>query len=56
VVWRVFNVEMIFYSSGGWELGGPERVACGGGADSVLQFQLKRGGDGTKRCRKMKQR
>jgi hypothetical protein len=30
-------------------------VRCGG-ADLMLRFQLERGGDGTKRCRKMKQR
>jgi hypothetical protein len=35
---------------------GPGRVACGGGADSMLQFQLERGGDRTKRCQKMKWR
>jgi hypothetical protein len=33
-----------------------ERVAGGGGADSMLQFRLERGGDGTKRCRNMKWR
>jgi hypothetical protein len=32
------------------------RVAYDGGVVSILQFQLKRGGDGTKRCRRMKQR
>jgi hypothetical protein len=32
------------------------RVADGGGADLMLQFQLERGGDGTKWCRKMKRR
>jgi hypothetical protein len=31
-------------------------VAGDGGADSMLQFRLKKGGDGTKRCRKMKRR
>jgi hypothetical protein len=31
-------------------------VAGGGGADSMLQFRLERGGDGTKRCRNMKWR
>jgi hypothetical protein len=31
-------------------------VAGGGGVDSILQFQLERGGDRTKRCQKMKQR
>jgi hypothetical protein len=30
-------------------------VANGGGADSILQFQLKREGDGMKHCQKMKQ-
>jgi hypothetical protein len=29
-------------------------VVSGGGADSKLQFQLKRGGDRTKRCQKIK--
>jgi hypothetical protein len=29
-------------------------VAASGGADSMLQFQLERGGDGTKHCRKLK--
>jgi hypothetical protein len=32
------------------------RVAYGGGANSLLQFQLERGSDGTKLCRKMKRR
>jgi hypothetical protein len=32
------------------------RVAGGSGADSMLQFQLERGDDTTKCCRKMKQR
>jgi hypothetical protein len=27
-----------------------------GGVNSMIQFHLKRGGDGMKRCRKMKQR
>jgi hypothetical protein len=27
-----------FYSSGGWESDGPERLACGGGANLMLQF------------------
>jgi hypothetical protein len=31
-------------------------VVGGGGADSVLRFQLKRGDDRTKSCWKMKQR
>jgi hypothetical protein len=31
-------------------------VADGSGADSMLQFQLKRGGDGIKHCQKMKRR
>jgi hypothetical protein len=35
-------------------LGGPERVADSGGADSLLRFQLERGGDGIKRSQKMK--
>jgi hypothetical protein len=45
-----------FYSSGGWELNDPRRIAYGGGADSMLYFQLKRGGDGIKCCQKMKRR
>jgi hypothetical protein len=56
VMGRVIKIEMIFYSIGGWESGGTVRVACDGGADSMLQFWLKRGGDGTKHCRKMKRR
>jgi hypothetical protein len=39
-----------------WELGCPERVAGGGDADSMLQFWLEKGDDGTKRCRKIKWR
>jgi hypothetical protein len=35
------------------ESGGTERVA--GGVDSMLQFQLERGGDMMKRCWEMKQ-
>jgi hypothetical protein len=31
-------------------------VAGGGDADSMLQFRLEGKDDGTKRCRKMKQR
>jgi hypothetical protein len=46
----VTKVGMFFYSNERWELGCPGRVACGGGADSILQFMLERGGDGTKRC------
>jgi hypothetical protein len=45
---RVINVEIIFYSSGGWKSGCLRRVVSGGGADSMLRFCLKRGGDGTK--------
>jgi hypothetical protein len=37
-------------------LGCLERVADGGDADTMLQFRLERGGDGTKRYRKMKRR
>jgi hypothetical protein len=50
VMGRVAKVEMTFFSIEGWELGSPGRVASSGGADSMLQFRLKRGGDGTKRC------
>jgi hypothetical protein len=42
VVERVTKIEMIFYSSEWWESGGPRRVACGGGMDSMLQFWLER--------------
>jgi hypothetical protein len=31
-------------------------VVDGGGVDSMLQYRLERGGDGMKRCRKMKRR
>jgi hypothetical protein len=31
-------------------------VADGGGANSMLCFQLERGGNGTKHCQKMKRR
>jgi hypothetical protein len=48
------RLKWFFYSCGGWEPGVPERIACGGGADSMIQFQLKRGRNRTKRCRKMK--
>jgi hypothetical protein len=48
------KVEMIFYSNGGWEWGGLGRVAYDSGANSMLQFRLKRGGDGTNHCRKRK--
>jgi hypothetical protein len=50
---RVTKIEMIFYNSGGWEPNGAGRIACGGGVNSMLQFQLERGSDETKRCRKM---
>jgi hypothetical protein len=46
----------LFHSSGEWESGGPGRVAYGGCADSILPFRLERGGDGTKRCQKIKRR
>jgi hypothetical protein len=52
----VTKVEMSFYSSGGWDLSGSRMVACGGGADSMFQFWLKRGGDRTKHCQKIKRR
>jgi hypothetical protein len=45
-----------FYSSGGCESIGPGRVAYGCGANSILQFQLRRGGNETKSCWKMKWR
>jgi hypothetical protein len=46
----------LFYSSEGWELSGPRRIAYDGGADSLLQFQFKRGDNGTKCYRKIKRR
>jgi hypothetical protein len=55
-VGRVTKVEMTFYSSRGLESSGPGRVVGGDGADSMLQFWLKRGGDETKHCRNMKRR
>jgi hypothetical protein len=56
VVWRVTKIEMAFYNSGGWESDGLERLAGGGGMDSMLQFHLEREGNWTKHCRKMKRR
>jgi hypothetical protein len=35
---------------------GPGRVACDSSMNSMLQFRLERGGDGTKRCQKMNRR
>jgi hypothetical protein len=50
-------IEMtFFYSSRGWKSKDPRRVASSGGADSMLRFQLEKGGNRTKRCWKMKQR
>jgi hypothetical protein len=43
-----------FYSNEGCEPGGPWRVACCDGVDSMLGFQLERGDDRMKHCRKMK--
>jgi hypothetical protein len=45
-----------FYSSGGWESGGPGRVARGDSADSMFQFRLERQGDRMKHCGKMRRR
>jgi hypothetical protein len=57
VVERVTEIEMTFFITvEGDKSGDPCRVADGGGVDSMLQFQLKRGGNGMKRCQKMKQR
>jgi hypothetical protein len=53
---RVAQVEMTFFSSGGWESGCPGRVVGSGGAYLMLRFWLKRGGDRKNRWRKMKQR
>jgi hypothetical protein len=33
---RVTKVEMIFFNNIGWESDGSGRVACDGGADSML--------------------
>jgi hypothetical protein len=48
VVERVTKIEMIFLYQWWWESGCSGRMVGGGGADSVLQFQLKRGDDMTK--------
>jgi hypothetical protein len=57
VVERVTKIEMTFFITvEGDKSGDSCRVADGGGVDSMLQFQLKRGGNGMKRCQKMKQR
>jgi hypothetical protein len=42
----------------GWESSGKKRwpTADGDGANSILQFRLERGGDGTKYYREMQQR
>jgi hypothetical protein len=45
-----------FYSIGGCDSGCPGRVTSGGGADSILRFQLERRGDRTKHYQKMKQK
>jgi hypothetical protein len=44
------RLRYFFYNSGGWKSNGTERVVGYGGADSMLQFWLERGGDETKRC------
>jgi hypothetical protein len=56
VIGRVVKVEMTFYSSRGWELGGSGMVDYGGGVNSMLQFYLERRDDGMKRCWKMKRK
>jgi hypothetical protein len=53
---RVTKVKITFYISEWWESSGMERVVGSGGADSILIFQLKRGGNGTKYCRKLNRR
>jgi hypothetical protein len=40
----------------GRESNGSDRIACGGGVDSMLQLRLESGCGGTKRCRKLKWR
>jgi hypothetical protein len=52
----VTKIEMIFYSSGECESDNSRRVAYRAGVNSMLQFRLESGGDGTKHCQKMKQR
>jgi hypothetical protein len=47
---RVVNIQMIFYTSGGWELDGSGRVAGGDDLDSMLRFRLERKCDGIKHC------
>jgi hypothetical protein len=51
----VAKVNMTFFSSEGWESGDTGRMT-GGGVNSMLQFQLEKGGDGMKHCQKMNQR
>jgi hypothetical protein len=46
----VTKVEMTFFSTEGWESGYSGRMVGGGGEDSMLRFQFKRGGYETKRC------
>jgi hypothetical protein len=45
----VAKVKMTFFSSEGWESGDTGRMT-GGGVNSMLQFQLEKGGDGMKHC------
>jgi hypothetical protein len=46
----MINIEMIFYSSEGWEPNGLGRVSYCGGIDSMLWIRLESGGDGMKHC------
>jgi hypothetical protein len=48
--------EWPFYSKGGWESNGPRWVADDNSVDSMFQFWLERGGNGSKHCWKMKRR
>jgi hypothetical protein len=50
------KLRWFFYSSVGWESSDLRRIAYSDGADSMLQFQFDRGGDGTKHCWKIKPR
>jgi hypothetical protein len=56
VMARVTKVAMIFLYQWRVEVGRSGRVSYSGDADSMLQFQLERGGDRTKHYQKMKRR
>jgi hypothetical protein len=55
--WREWpKLRWYFYSNGGWESDGLGRVVNNDDPDSMLQFWLKREGDGMKCCRKIKRK